>query len=70
MPAWLKRLSGRGGREDRAPVATAPPPASPTFKAEFAPAFATRLAVDSPGAPGRAGAEALYKKWAARWQEF
>ena len=69
MPAWLKRLSGRGGREASAPV-LAPPPASPTFKAEFVPEFETRLAVDSPGAPGRAGAEALYKKWASRWQEF
>lgn len=68
MPAWLKRLSGRGGRDGSAPVAMAP--ASPSFKAEFAPEFATRLAVDSPGAPGRAGAEALYNKWAARWQEF
>ncbi len=36
----------------------------------YVPMFATRLAVNSPGAPGLAGAEALYNKWSARWQEF
>ncbi|HLZ68588.1 MAG TPA: hypothetical protein VKV26_01640 [Dehalococcoidia bacterium] len=70
MPDWLKRLTARGAPVNDVPVAVAAPPKPPTFKAEFAPAFATKLAVDSAGAPGRAGAEALYQKWAARWQEF
>ena len=74
MTNWLKRLTGRAGAgapvvrtAAAAPVATL---SGPTFPVEFAPEFSTRLAVDSVGAPGRAGAEALYQKWASRWQEF
>jgi hypothetical protein len=37
---------------------------------EAPPPFATKLAVDSPGAPGRTGAAQMYQKWSARWQEF
>ncbi len=65
MPNWFKRLTKRG---DGVPVAT--PAVAAGSAAEPAPEFSTRLAVDSPGAPGRAGAEALYQKWAAKWQEF
>lgn len=54
MPNWLQRVTRRGDRKAD----------------ERPPAFATRLPVDSPGAPGRDGAEALYAKWADRWQEF
>ena len=54
MPKWLHRLTGK----ETAKPAEAPPP------------FSTTLAVDSPGAPGRAGAAALYAKWSSRWQEF
>lgn len=61
MPNWLQRLAQRVAR----PVA-----AGDVFVDAIAPDFSTRLAVDSPGAPGMAGAEALYQKWAARWQEF
>ncbi|GEM_PF-2232906 len=70
MPVWLKRLTGRDGRARGALSVAETPAAAPTFPAKLAPEFATRLAVESPGAPGRAGAEALYNKWAARWQEF
>jgi hypothetical protein len=69
MPTWLKRLAGRD-RGSSALALREALPKSPTFKAEIAPAFETRLAVESPGSPGRAGAEALYQRWAARWQEF
>ena len=54
VPNFLRKLIGRG-----APRAIETPPP-----------FSTTLAVDSPGAPGRAGAEALYNKWSSRWQEF
>jgi len=66
MPSWLERLT-------RKPAQAAMPahsPATAVLDEETVPAFSTRLAVDSPGAPGRAGAEALYNKWASRWQEF
>jgi hypothetical protein len=54
VPNWLRKLTGKS--EPRA--VEQPPP------------FSTKLAVDAPGAPGRANAEALYAKWSSRWQEF
>jgi hypothetical protein len=66
MSGWLRKLTGRA-TPDAAPVPRDP---SPTFAADLPPAFETRLAVESPGAPGLDGAAALYSKWAARWQEF
>ena len=69
MPNWLHKLRGRS---DDAPAASTTVQtavaAPPRF--EPAPEFSTRLEVDRPGAPGRAGAEALYRKWADKWQEF
>lgn len=70
MANWLKRLTGRPVAAPTTVSAAPAPLSGPTFPVEFAPEFSTRLAVDSAGAPGRAGAEALYQKWAARWQEF
>ena len=64
MPNWLRRLTGKR------PTAVEQPPASASTAVEEPPPFSTTLAVDSPGAPGRAGAEALYAKWSSRWQEF
>jgi len=66
MPAWLRRLTQRAPRDAGSTLAEP----APTFRADLPPTFDTRLDVDSPGAPGRAGAEAMYSKWAARWQEF
>jgi len=68
MSNWLQRLTRRGST----PVVSAAPARSVTAEngIQPAPSFYTKLAVDAPGAPGRAGAEALYEKWAARWQEF
>jgi hypothetical protein len=66
MPVWLQKLTGkRGGSAEEPPVA-------PRNVARFEPApdFSTKLAIDAPGGPGRAGAEALYKKWSSKWQEF
>ncbi len=67
MPNWLQRLTRRD------PTSMVAAPVQSVVRengAQTAPAFYTKLAVDSPGAPGRAGAEVLYEKWAARWQEF
>ncbi len=76
MPNWLQRLKKQDTRPQSAPGFETwaaddgnPRPVS-AVSGEVMPPFATKLAVDSPGAPGRAGAEALYQKWAAKWQEF
>lgn len=69
VPNWLRRLASRPEPPPRLAPSEPPQPPAPLV-AEQRPAFATRLAVDSPGGPGRAGAEALYTKWADRWQEF
>ena len=69
MPNWLQKLTKR--RDDGATVVAAPialPSTKPRF--EPAPEFSTTLAVDSPRGPGRASAEALYRKWTDKWQEF
>ncbi len=66
MPNWLRRLTGKPA----ATVIEEPPRFSTASADEEPPPFNTTLAVDSPGAPGRAGAEALYAKWSSRWQEF
>lgn len=65
MPNWLRRLKSKN-------TTAAPMPAAVASAARFEPVpeFSTRLAIESPGAPGREGAEALYKKWASKWQEF
>jgi hypothetical protein len=56
----LPTFARRSGPADR----------SSTIEPQPIPAFATKLPVDAPGAPGMAGAEALFRKWSARWQEF
>ena len=69
MPNWLPKLTKR--REVAGSVTTAATPQwTPKATFEPAPEFSTRLAVESPGGPGMAGAEALYRKWADKWQEF
>jgi hypothetical protein len=76
MPNWLQRLTrGDGRTEARSGLETwtadgGAPGAGTAASREVMPPFASKLAIDSPGAPGRAGAEALYQKWAAKWQEF
>jgi len=66
MANWLQRLGQRFVHQ-----ASGPGIASSSAGYDmYVPMFATRLAVNSPGAPGLAGAEALYNKWSARWQEF
>jgi hypothetical protein len=64
MANWLQKLARKGG------VAAANGSVAVVDAPEAAPAFSTKLAVDSPGAPRMVGAEALYRKWSARWQEF
>jgi hypothetical protein len=68
MPGFLSKLLRKP--EPNSAIAVSDAGVKNVARFEPAPEFATRLAVDSPGAPGRAGAEALYKKWAAKWQEF
>ncbi len=75
MPKWLQRLTKREDRPQTASsfetrVADDRDPRPEAAGGEIVPPFASKLAVDSPGAPGRAGAEALYQKWASKWQEF
>jgi hypothetical protein len=70
MPNWFQKLTKRG----EAPASAIATVEAPDWAAKAAfepvPEFTTRLAVESPGAPGMAGAEALYRKWADKWQEF
>lgn len=62
MPSWLQKLTRRDGGIASAPEIQGDPATLP--------AFATKLPVDAPGAPGMAGAEALFRKWSERWLEF
>lgn len=67
MPTISRLLAKVAGREGRAAEAAMP---SREHETEPVPAFTTKLPVNAPGAPGMAGAEALLRKWADRWQEF
>jgi hypothetical protein len=75
--ALLERFGRRSDQPEPAAGSTGPdgpplPVPNPKNVARFEPMpeFATKLPVEAAGAPGRAGAEALYQKWAGKWQEF
>src|SRR5579862_8225314 len=70
MVSWLRSRIG-AEKKPAGQLGTAVGPTGlPVARFEPVPEFSTTLPVDAPGAPGRAGAEALYAKWATKWQEF
>jgi hypothetical protein len=77
MPSFRTLLDRLGRRREqpqpgdaRGAAAVPEGPRKNVARFEPLPEFSTRLPVDAAGAPGRAGAEALYQKWAGAWQEF